>query len=63
MEAAIERIEDFENSDEIHDMDINISRKTILKWYHNYNSHGHFPNLKMLNGKAMLPTLLDLNHD
>ena len=56
-------IEEFESSDEIDDINLTFHHKTILRWYNNYNSLGHFPNHKMLNGEPKLPAILDLNPD
>ena len=63
IEIAIKSISDIENSELLEDDAPTITVKTVLRWYSIYNKNGYFPNKKKINGRVLLPTLLDSNPD
>ena len=58
---ALSKINDFQSSPEIDDLNDVFTAKTILKWYKNFKQHNAFQNAKKPNGKSVLPTLLQAN--
>ena len=62
-ELTIKKIEEFESSTEIDDIDNKIAPKTILRWYKSFVANGAFPSTKKTNGKSSLPPLLEDNPD
>ena len=62
-ELAISRIEEFETSSQVDDINNTITPKTVMKWFKTYNVLGKFPNAHRPNGKVILPPSLENNPD
>ena len=54
---------DFEQSEEINDLEDSVSSAMTIQWYSTYNLNSTLPTAKRHNGKVALPALLDSNPD